>query len=113
MIDQEKMQAILDNFQTILATADPTATKFFSDNPGNFTVWTPIKFVAALSDDEGEDAYWDIQVERNTKIDPDPVVTAIYNALLTARIQFEYEIDVERHENESSYVRHLFSCKAR
>ena len=97
-------------FENIILSADANATKYFSDQTGNYTVWIPIKPVRTSSDDEPDDLYFDVQVERYTKIDPDPIVAAIEEKLLAARIQFEYLIDAEK---ESKYVRHIFTCQVR
>jgi len=105
----------LANFKATLLTADPNARKFRGDSTGNYTVWTPVRIVSVSSDDAPDDEYWIVQVDRFTRLDEDPIVAAIYDALKAARIPFEYLIDVEPEKGESGtgYIHHIYDCRVR
>lgn len=105
----------LANFKATLIAADPTARKFRNDSTGNYTIWTPVRIVTSSSDDGIDDKYWIVQIDRFTRLDDDPVVDAIYNALEAARIPFDYLIDVEPEKGESGtgYIHHIYDCRVR
>jgi hypothetical protein len=97
----------LDPFRDILLAADPNITKFDGPGTGNYTTWTPGGIVREMSDDIGDDQVQRIYVDRFTKTDKDPIVDAIWSALETAGIPFEYERD---YENDTKYHHHIFTC---
>ncbi|HCA29168.1 MAG TPA: hypothetical protein DEP23_06215 [Ruminococcaceae bacterium] len=97
----------LNDFRDILLEADGNITKRFGAGTGNYTVWTPGGIDRVMSDDTGDENVQRVYVDRYTKLDNDPVVQAIWNALEGAFISFEYEQDTE---NDTKYIHHTFTC---
>lgn len=97
----------LTDFRDILLSADPKVTKRWGIGKGNYTVCTPGRIDRTLSDDIGEDKTQIVYVDRFTKLDNDPIVEKIWNALENAFIPFEYEQDTEI---DTRYIHHIFTC---
>jgi hypothetical protein len=97
----------LTPFRDLLLSVDPKVTKFEGNGETNYTVWTPYTTDKTMSDNTEDDSAWNIQVDRFTKTDNDPVAAAIYDKLTQAHIPFEYELDYEK---ETKYIHHIFTC---
>jgi hypothetical protein len=98
---------LLTEFRDILLAADPEITKRFGNGKGNYSVWTPGRIDRSMSDSSDEEKVQRIYVERFTKLDEDPIVKALWNALESAEIPFEYEQDTEA---DTKYIHHTFTC---
>jgi len=86
----------LAEFRNLLVTADPKVTKWKGAGTGNYTTWRPFEVQALMADGERSEGLMRIQVDRFTKLDFDPVVTSIAEALSEDDdITFEYLIDFE------------------
>jgi len=97
----------LTPFRNILLTADPAATKYDGNGAENYTTWTPGGISREMSDDGDDDLVQRVYVDRYTKLDNDAIVGAIWSALESAGIPFEYERD---YENDTKYHHHIFTC---
>jgi len=97
------------DIETILTALDPAITKWAPDGSiGNYTYWTPGGIPATMADDAEDDATRRFYVERFTKLDPDPMVSTIYDGLGAAGVSFEYE-DPD-YEPDTHYIHHTFTC---
>lgn len=100
----------LETFMDVILSADADAKKYKHDETGNYTTWTPKQRVTLWSDGEIEDEYWPVEVERFTRLDPDPIVAAIETKLNEAGIAFAYQVDYDR---DTEYLQHTFTCIVR
>lgn len=99
----------LAEFATILQTADSSATRYFSAQQGNYTVWQEYGADHLLGDNRYRDRKWKIQVDRFTKIPDDPIVDAITAALDEEDIAYAYQVDFEM---DTKYIHHIWDCEA-
>ena len=98
----------LADFKNLLLTADSKATKWKGVGTGNYTTWRPFEFPALMADGERSEKIMRIQVDRFTKLDNDPVVTAIAEALAgDDDVAYEYLVDFEP---DTGYIHHIFDC---
>lgn len=99
----------LDEFKTLLLSADPKATKWKGAGTGNYTVWRPFEFPKLMADGLPASTVTRIQVDRFTKIDDDPVATEIETVLsVNDDIAFEHLADFEE---DTGYIHHIFNCE--
>lgn len=98
----------LADFAAILHTADPTATRYFSAQTGNYTVWQEYGADHLPGDNQYQDRKWKIQVDRFTKVADDPVADAITTALDREDIAYSYQVDFEL---DTKYIHHIWDCE--
>jgi hypothetical protein len=98
----------LAEFAQILQSADPSATRYFSAQQGNYTVWQEYGADHLPGDNKYLDRKWRIQVDRFTKIPDDPVVDAITAVLDREDIAFSYQVDFEM---DTKYIHHIWDCE--
>lgn len=93
----------LSDFKTTVLAGDATATHYRTDSAGNYTTWqeTSRRWIAGHW-------YWQIQVDRFTKIENDPVVAAMTAALEAADVACEYLVD---YEQDTGYIHHIWDCQ--
>ena len=97
----------LADFKAVILTADPNATHYRNGGTGNYTVWQEYAERPLYADGARETVYRQIQVDRFTKTEYDPIVDAIRTALETAGIPYEYLND---YEDDTGYIHHIFDC---
>lgn len=100
----------LSDFKALLLTADPALSKYSGANDGNYTVWRPGSFDGLNGDGKIIEPLTRIYVDRFTKSDSDPVVSAIDDTL-----QGSDEIVVNEHisdyESTTGYIHHSWTCE--
>lgn len=99
----------LAEFRDILLTADPAATHYKAAASGDYTRWQEFGESVVYADGARTTIYSNIQVDRFTKTEFDPIVTAIRSALDAAGIPYEYQVD---YEDDTGYIHHIFDCTA-
>jgi len=97
----------LNEFKAVLLTADPKAQHYNHGTSGNYTVWREYADKPLYADGQREVVYQQIQVDRFTKTEYDPVVESIKTALDGADIPFLHLTD---YENDTGYIHHIFDC---
>ena len=97
----------LHDFRDILLTADPNASHYESSKKENYTVWAEYGAKGLMADNRLQEGVWRIQVDRFTKIEYDPMITAINSALDRDDITFEYQVD---YEEDTGYIHHIWDC---
>lgn len=98
----------LADFYAILKTADPSATRYFSAQSGNYTVFQEYGASHLPGGNRYHARKWNIQVDRFTKIPDDPVADAITAALDRDGIAFRYLVDFEL---DTKYIHHIWDCE--
>ena len=100
---------MLDEFAALLITADPSATKWKGAGTGNYTVWRPYETGGLIADGMIVESRIKIQLDRYTKSDVDPVVTAIAEVLAgDDDISFKYFTEFEQ---DTGYIHHIWDCE--
>jgi hypothetical protein len=98
----------LNEFMELLLTVDPNATRYYSMQQGNYTIWQEYGADHLPGDNKYLDRKWRIQVDRFTKIPDDPVVDAITAVLDREDIAFSYQVDFEM---DTKYIHHIWDCE--
>ncbi len=98
----------LTEFETLLKTADSSITKRKGKGNINYTTWSPgVYNNSVMSDDEPDETFVRVYVDRFTKTENDTVAESIANVLSGAFIPFDRE---EITEPETGYIHHSFTC---
>lgn len=99
---------VMNEFKKLLLSIDPSATKFTGIGTCNYTVWQPIAPIRLAADGADAECGWNIQVDRYTNADNDPIVDALYRAFDTAdNIAFTY---IRDYNADTGIHRHIFDC---
>lgn len=99
----------LQDFRDLLLTADPKASHYKSTQTGNYTVWTEYSEVFHTADDQIHDSVLRVQVDRYTKMEYDPMVSTITQALDVPEV-----LVIDRRilfERDSGYIHHIWDCE--
>jgi hypothetical protein len=99
----------LTEFRDLLLTADPKAKRYMSLESGNFTVWSEYHERYVNADDRIRGKIVNVQVDRYTRDEHDPVVELITQALdeggaavIDRRTLFEVD---------SGYIHHIWDVR--
>jgi hypothetical protein len=98
----------LQEFRDILLTADSEASHYESMQKENCTIWTERGKKDVKADNRHFQSIWQIQVDRFTKIEFDPMVDVINSVLDRGDIAFSYSVF---HEEETKYIHHVWDCE--
>lgn len=98
----------LNEFMELLLTVDPNATRYYSMQQGNYTIWQEYGADHLPGDNRYLDRKWRIQVDRFTKIPDDPIADAITATLDREDIAFSYQVDFEM---DTKYIHHIWDCE--
>lgn len=101
---------ILEYVKNLLSAIDPNVQKFKSTHRAEsaFTEWHPIRPIGVHANGKILPG-WSFQIDRYCKDDGDEIAADIYCALdEDDRIAVSYEII---YEDDTGYIRHLFSCE--
>lgn len=96
----------VQEFKALLLTIDPNAKHFYWSGGGNYTVWAEYSESYLIRDDKIASKDHNIQVDRYTKLEYDPMVD-----LLTAGFDIpEIVIRPRRiiYETNGGYVHHIW-----
>lgn len=96
----------LEQFMALLLTADPKAKHYGTKQTGNYTVWQEYNQVPHTADDRISSSAVYVQVDRYTKIEFDPMVQTITDALDGGGVSV---IDIRTlYEIETGYIHHIW-----
>ena len=98
----------LTEFKNLLLTADPLSSHYESNGKTNYTVWSEYGANRLTADNTEVGRTWEIQVDRFTKIEFDPIADAIAATLNNAEIAFTYLLD---YEPDTKYIHHIWDCE--
>ena len=100
----------MDEFRSLLKTADPKLRKHKGGGSQNYTVWHPYRRTGLSADGEQVETVWKVQVDRFTKLDTDPMIAAIDTVLLGSDdiCMADYQID---YEQDTGYIHHIWDCE--
>jgi hypothetical protein len=99
----------LQEFESIIKTADPSATHYFGTGSGNYTRWAEYGSTALHVGDRRKERTLRIQVDRFTKLETDPVVDAIDGVLEHDEIAIrDHLVDVEV---DTGYIHHIWDIE--
>ena len=94
----------LDQFGTVIKSADPAAAHYAGKGTGNYTRW----YEYDLGDNGGKSGPMKIQVDHFTKLENDPVVTGITEALNLDDVYAKHLVDFEP---DTGYIHHIWDCE--
>lgn len=102
----------LPEIRALLVTADPDIKHYFSMSTAeSYSYWEETRRIGIVGDDGylGADQAWRFYVHRFTKLEDDPIVSAIFNTLNEdPRTAVIHTIDPNQ---EDEYVHHIFECE--
>ena len=98
----------LDEFAAWITVIDPKATHYKAVGPGACTVWSEYHRLNRYADGQNQGG-WKVQIDRYTKLDTDPIATAIEAAIgASVDIAAEHLVD---YDAETGLIRHIFDCE--
>lgn len=99
----------VEAIRDLILEAAPEAKHYRSAVQGDsFTVWQEYRQLDFSADDEHTEA-WAFQVDHYTKLEFDPIASAIRMVLEKhPGTTYRYEVVVEK---DTGYIRHMFDCE--
>lgn len=102
----------LQAFETLIKTADPTATHYVGTGVGDYTSWAEYGDEADGADDKRVKLFDRIQVDHYTKVQYAPMKETISNVLDSAGITYRYTCRYDADQNGSTgYIHHMWDCE--
>lgn len=99
----------LQEFETVIKAADPSATHYAGTGKSNYTRWREYGESSLHGGNMRQERVLRIQVDRFTKLESDPVVAAIDAALERDDIAIrDHLIDFEP---DTGYIHHIWDCE--
>ncbi len=97
-------------FETLLLSIDPNASKYEGNGNEAYTVWTPCGEVQVrFSNNRRSAVIRKVQIDRFTKSDSDTVAAKLYATLdAVPWVTFEY---VQDFEPDTGYIHHIYDCE--
>lgn len=98
----------LSDFRTLIAHADPKATRYFAPETGNCTVWAEYERLGLYSGNALTESGWKVRVDRYTALEDDPMVETLMKALDNDEITAQYTVACDP---ASRTIRHTWLCE--